>query len=473
MVKKISLFFLILGFLALGIALGIKPAFTEANDGPALTNPESAQASSTQREILYTRWIPSVIYADGKTKTRLEAWTDPGAKIKSIKLTSGSVNFGDLNDDGVNGDRIAGDGIWTYGGYTRSYANYWFGTHVTAGFSLDVESNNGRDGITQYDTSTLGIVRKLNIKAVKVKRNVWATQRGVFLIDKNGKLLDGKIPLCDIHCGKGNELVFRKFFEVFKDRFHFLAVMPVTNVYNPTNFSENVPYFVWAKNNIRNVGMEVFNNTGSFGSKGKLEGIFYHSFGYGAILDHEIGHNWGIYIGDALGFSSGSHYNAYCNLVGQMGNMPQLRLEDNGDGTYKATKVWDEQTDHPYTPLTLYLMGLIPPSEVPPVMALKNTNYPNFNKIPADQFDVFTIQDIMASNGGERQPAYPNTPRKFRMGLIVVTDRKPTQAQFDFFSAVAIYFGSKKKGDYYLMTFYDATGGRAALNTRLPAVKNK
>jgi len=469
MVKKKSFVFLILGFLL----LGIEPALTESNIGPTQTDLDSNKASTTQREILYTRWIPSVIYADGKTKTRLEAWTDPGAKIKSIKLRTGSSNIGELNDDGVNGDRIAGDGIWTYGGFTSSYAAYWFGTHNPSGFSLDVESKNRTDGITQYQTASLGKVRKLNMKAVKVKRNVWATKWALFLIDKKGKLLDGKIPLCDIHCGKGNELVFRKFFEVFKDRFHFLAVMPVTNVYNPTNFSENVPYFVQAKNNIQNIGMQIYNNTANFGSKGKLEGVIYHSFGYGAILDHEVGHNWGIYIGDTLGFSSGSHYAAYCNLGGQMGMHPQLKLEDNGDGTYKATKVWDQPTERFYSPLTLYLMGLIPPSEVPPVMALKNPNYPNYNKIPAGQFDVFTIQEIMASNGGERQPAYPNTTRKFRMGFIVVTDRKPTQAQFDYFSAVARYFGSKKKGEHYLMTFYDATGGRAVLNTRLPAVKSK
>ena len=191
MVKKISLFFLILGLLA----LGIEPAFTEDNVGPTQTDLAPVKTTSTQREILYTRWIPSVIYADGKTKTRLEAWTDPGAKIKSIKLRTGSSNIGELNDDGMNGDRIAGDGIWTYGGFTSSYAAYWFGTHNPSGFSLDVESKNRTDGITQYQTASLGKVRKLHMKAVKVKRNVWATKWALFLIDKNGKLLDGQIPL--------------------------------------------------------------------------------------------------------------------------------------------------------------------------------------------------------------------------------------------------------------------------------------
>jgi hypothetical protein len=116
-------------------------------------------------------------------------------------------------------------------------------------------------------------------------------------------------------------------------------------------------------------------------------------------------------------------------------------------------------------------MGLIPPSEVPPVMFLREPNYPDYDRIPAGKFDTYTIGEIMAANGGERQPAYPKTQKKFRMALIIVTDHKPTKAEGDYFSAVAKYFASKDEGRAYLTPFYTATGGRAKIRTRLPKAK--
>ena len=148
-----------------------------------------------------------------------------------------------------------------------------------------------------------------------------------------------------------------------------------------------------------------------------------------------------------------------------------IKLEDNGDGTYKATIIPDQLSNHPFTKLTLYMMGLVPPDEVPPAMFLTEPDYPNYDRIPASKFDSYTIDEIIAANGGERQPAYPKAQKRFKMGFIVVTDHKPTPAECDFFAAVAKYFASKDEGTAYLTPFYTATEGRAKMVVKLPKVK--
>jgi hypothetical protein len=443
-------------------------------------NPDPVQAPPNGSPYLYARWTPAVIYADGVTSARLEVWTTGG--VKSIHIGSAGQNFGELNDSGVDGDRKAGDDIWTYGAYTRIYSNFMFQDHSLRGTDVTLERNDG--GTEEHSMPSLGLVRELNEKVTKIKKNVYATKWAVFLIDKRGKLLGGNLPVCDVRCGKGNEAVFQEFFKSYPDKFDFLTVFPACTIFRPADLAENVPYCVPVQNKVRNIGVEIFNDTKDFGSSGKLQAIIYHSFGYGAILDHEIAHNWGVRIGEAQGFSGatckygqayGWHYGPYSDVCDQMAAFPQLKVEDNGDGTYKVTKhdtgASKPISDQHYAPLTLYQMGLVPPSDVPPIMFLTDPDYPNYNKIPASKFDKYTIQSILAANGGERQPAYPKTQKRFRMGFIIVTDRKPTQAEYDFFSAIARYFASKEEGDNYLVPFYTAAEGKGKLVTKLPKAK--
>lgn len=429
-------------------------------------------AYADEKPYRYARWTPGVIYPDGKTETTLEVWI--GGNVKSVSL------FGKytLNDDGVNGDKKAGDGIWTVEGYTKSFMGVELipGANIS-GAQIEITLSGG--SVKKYDLPSLGFAKRAKNKVKKAAPDAYYNKWVAFLIDKEGKLLDGKFPLCDVKCGNGNQEVFKRFYKYFPDTFDFLIVMPAVPIYRPNDLAENVPYFVQVRNNIKGIGIPMINRGAEFGSAKKLKGIIYHSFGYGAILDHEIGHNWAAWIGDSLGFTGydseyhetyGRHYTQYSNLVGQMAAIPQLKLEDNGDGTYKAIEMGDQKTNRQYSPLTLYCMGLIPPSQVPPVMILRDKKYPNFNRIPESEFDIFTIDDIIAANG-QRQPAWPNTQKKFRVGLIVVIDHKPTSAEADFFSAIPQYFRSKDEGNYYLTPFRQATDGHAKLNTRMAKPK--
>lgn len=427
-------------------------------------------------QLVYHRWSPVAIYPDGETSATLEVKVE--GNVESIRLASGNTQYGELNDDGTNGDRKANDGIWTIAGVTHNSYREWIPGASLRGFDVWVKPKGGEEARTGI--GGLAISLKHKQKVTKVAKDVYRTKWGAFLIDEKGEFFDGKMPICNVRCGKGNEKVFQKFFEYFPDKYDFLVVMPFMPVFRPgEEYVENVPYFVPVRNKIRNIGIEVFDNGADFGSKKKLKGVIYHSFGYGAILDHEIGHAWGMRLGEAqgLGFSgnnapyhytSGWHFSPYTNQVGQLGMFPQLEVKKNGDGTYKVTKMSDRETEATYSPLELYCMGLIPPEDVPPVMVLKNADYPNYNRVPKSEFAIFTIEQIMAANGGERIPAYPNTPKRFRVGFIFVADREFTQAEYDYFSQIPQYFQAKNdEGMHYLTPFHYATGGRAKILTKM------
>jgi hypothetical protein len=439
--------------------------------------PKPAEESAVD----YARWTPAIIYCDGVDSTKVEVYLKKS--VQAVKLYTGSTFIADLNDSGTNGDAKAGDNVWTANGITSTSSYFRAGDYGTFGYSLKITSSGGATEVFN-DMPSLGIVKKQRTQSWKVKKNVYASRYSLFLIDKKGVFLDGKLPICAVYCGNSNKKVFQEFYKYYKDSFDFVVVMPVCTIYRPVDMAENVPYCVPVQNKVQNIGVPIFDDTAEFGSKGRLKSVIYHSFGYGAILDHETGHNWGIRIGEALGFTGatckyydayGWHYTPYANLPGQMGAFPQLELTDNGDGTYKAVKYSTgadyTETDRGYSLLTLYLMGLVDPSDVPPVMILTDSDYPNYNKIPANKFDTYTIQQIMDSNGGERIPAYPNTQKTFRMGLVVVTDHKPTPAEVDFFASLMKFFGSKNEGTAYLQPFYTATGGRGKMITKMPKAK--
>jgi hypothetical protein len=330
-----------------------------------------AATAAADGPFQYGRWTPVAIYADGVDAARLEVWTT-GA-VSKVQLYSGTTTVvGSLNDSGIDGDRVAGDGVWTIDGFTRTA----LGLEMIPGMTVtgfDIHITTG--GVTsKHDAPSLGLVNRTNLAVTKVTADVFRTKWGAFFVDRAGAYFDGKMPVCDVRCGKGNELAFREFYKYFPDTFDFLVIMPFTPIYRPVTFAENVPYFVPVRSKVRNIGVPLEDRGAGFGSSAKLKGVIYHSFGYGAILDHEIGHAWGIRIGETLGFSGatskygttyGWHFAAYSNQVGQMAAFPHLRLTDNGDGTWKAEQVMDRETKATYSPLELYLMGMIPPEQVP------------------------------------------------------------------------------------------------------------
>lgn len=456
--------------LVLGSAFGISP------------DVHSAPVDS----FLYYSFDPPVIYNDGQTPTVLEVATT-GQGIAQVLVELPEVGYSSMYDDGTHGDRTAGDGIYTLEGITLSAPIRSFeGTHGSYGFGVKIVKNDGTEEINWEPT--LGLVSADQYfpaielsKGLFPREAIYATEYALFIVDPYGDTLGTpNWPLGNIKCGRTAFAAFHKLYSVFPDVFDFVVIMPSGAIFDPQrDYAENVPYFVRAKNEVQHIGISLFDNTARFGSQGRLRGMIYHSFGVGSILDHEIGHSWAADFGQAFDLTYcercyGNHWNPYSDIAGQMAAYifhPEVplgsgHLMDNEDGTWRIER---EPADNTlYSKLDLYLMGLIPPEEVPPIHLLINPDFSDPQRVTAQRVETYTIEQLMAAEGGERRPSWRESPREFNIAFIAVKNKEFTPAEFAFFSLVAKYFASQEQGDLSLTTFYTATGGRATLNARLP-----
>jgi hypothetical protein len=183
-----------------------------------------------------------------------------------------------------------------------------------------------------------------------------------------------------VRCGTTAFGVFEKLYSVFPDAFDFVAIMPAAQIFDPSRgYAENVPYEVNVRNADQNIGLGTVDRGAEFHSPARLKSMIYHSFGYGAILDHEVGHRWVLGFGRSLGLSDGVHWDANTDIGGQMASFVFLpggrtgRLTDNADGTWRVER--DPANREPYSKLDLYLMGLLPPAAVPPLHKLTNPDF--------------------------------------------------------------------------------------------------
>jgi hypothetical protein len=131
-------------------------------------------------------------------------------------------------------------------------------------------------------------------------------------------------------------------------------------------------------------------------------------------------------------------------------------------------------SDH-FTPLDLYLMGLVPPDSVPPMYVLPTAADPSrFVDGMTSPATTYTIADYIASHGA-RVPATADR-RAFDAAVVVLTYRRLlTPSEIAFFDAAAARAETRVPlrstsgfGTVTASGFFLATGGRATMQTRLP-----
>jgi hypothetical protein len=255
--------------------------------------------------------------------------------------------------------------------------------------------------------------------------------------------------------------------------------MPGMQIFRRSDLAENVPYTVAVSNTIENIGWEIFSDAAQFGSAGRLRSAIYNSFGSIDVLDHELGHVWMVGIGQSLGLMNETyspvimgHWNKMADIQGQMG---YYYIDDSGaigHFAYNGDETWHlvpNTTVEPYSPLELYLMGLIPPEEVPDVHILENPDLSDPQRITAASYKTVTIEELMQSAGGERIPSYKDSQKEFNLAFIVTQDKPYNDAAYAFFSLLAHRISSVDEPKRYssFAPFYWATGGQGRINTRI------
>ena len=175
-----------------------------------------------------------------------------------------------------------------------------------------------------------------------------------------------------------------------------------------------------------------------------------------SVLAHEFGHTWIAFIDPPVLLTRDrAHWNFFLHTSGSLlgGN----DIQDNG-----GWHVHYLSSQNLYSPLDLYLMGLLKPEDVPPTFLVTDPHDldipPPYNQqiISADQLqgvyslgDVgfrgdkqeIRIEDIIAVNGG-RIPNAESSQKGFRAAFILLAqgEEGPTPDEIDTVEAVRLYW---------------------------------
>jgi hypothetical protein len=348
---------------------------------------------------------------------------------------------------------------------------------------LRVELDNGQKLGNNFGLS-IGVVDpkyKDGFEVAELAPGITATGYALFIEDTDHEVIDD-YPVSSVYCGTRNYAAFQKLYSVLPDDFDIAMIQPGMVIFRPQDLAENVPYNVLVSNQAQHIGMRVFDNTAKFGSAGRLKSVIYMSFGAVAVFDHEIAHTWGAAIGQSLGLlgdqytstTDQGHWNKLADMEGQLGLFFFNESGQVGHFSYTGDETWTlipNYVAEPYSPLELYVMGLIPPEEVPPIHILVEPDLTNTEVITADRYRTVTIEDIIASEGGERVPASADAQKDFNMAFIVTQDLPYNDAAYAFFSLMSYQLTSQDPPSTFnpsLAPFHWASGGRATLETRLP-----
>jgi hypothetical protein len=124
-----------------------------------------------------------------------------------------------------------------------------------------------------------------------------------------------------------------------------------------------------------------------------------------------------------------------------------------------------------FAPLELYLMGLLPPEEVEPVVWLdKPKRIKEFSSGSIDTYEVSGVQrltmgEILAANGGKPRRLLPPEERVRRMAFVLVTEEPADPKHMEALSKTAKGVGSVEL--YLPLSYCKATGGRSHVRTDL------
>lgn len=209
---------------------------------------------------------------------------------------------------------------------------------------------------------------------------------------------------------------------------------------------------------------------------------------------HETLHHWSMYLDSSFGFDTASGHWGYASANGLHGGFASdtVVCRDNGQKPTGTVPACPLNASHrmnisvapfsqccvadikPYSPVELYLMGLVPSTQVTPLWVMDSPVYDgpvttDAGNIVAMNYDiasfhVVTVDQIIAKEGA--RPAATQTA--FRAAFVLVTQTAATTAQMDRIARWARRFsGEEVDPTTGILSFGKATGGLATMTTRL------
>ncbi len=443
-----------------------------------------------------------VIVKKNNVRTLQIKHINPGIFINGVSDT----NYVDLYNDGTHGDETAGDSIFTLSNLTPSPYEYdWlkrntFLTSCVAYFmkyetSFLITFNDGTQKTEipdSWNDPTPDWVEIIHLRTensptvVKIYDNMYATPHVVNIVVDPFEIY----PQLNLECSP----ITNKFYSFFNDDYDFLIIdfNFLMNCKYPFNLEEGIrrtAQFLKTKDYddgvINRQLRDVFYRDGTIGSAGRLSGIIQierKAMDNMATLNHEILHNWGIYI-KGLGEShwsgieyQGTGFGGYTDCNGVFSSI------NNVSGTYYDLLV--DKKDYPsrdkFNDLELYLAGFIGIHEVEfPIKALANPTLFCIKSF-TDSVDIYSCysdsivyfaKDSILSQLGPRNPDVSNSQKSFNVCLIVPTYKPLSQIEMGFLDMLMRAYekenSPKVNEQDNGLTFYNATHEKATIHTGL------
>lgn len=226
--------------------------------------------------------------------------------------------------------------------------------------------------------------------------------------------------------------VSQKVYEHFKDDFDFIFIFADEDEKpDGVAFGRNRS----VKLDIDGLGGVFYDNTAAQGSAGRLKSVMYmplvRYIRNGPFL-HEIAHHWANK--DFVPTTVSGHW-GYSSAGGQLGGFDEL--EDLGNGQYLGKMNGNDGgfgtfanggNSIPYSNAELYLMGMIPESELEEILVAENPqNEEGTGVFSADAITTYTPADLIAQHG-PRSPAFNASQKEFR-GISVIISTSPISAE--------------------------------------------
>ena len=282
------------------------------------------------------------------------------------------------------------------------------------------------------------------------------------------------LPKLPVTRGEIDTLAYtRRIYQEFEDAFDYLMF-----VLNLDEIPEGFPYGFYdgVRNDTQGIGRETFFRP-EYGSQGQLRGVAF--FPYRRAIRsgpslHELLHCWANFV---VPTGHGGHW-GFSSAHGQLGGFPLRDLVHLGGDRYKVQSdfgtIANGGNSVPYSPIELYLAGLIPPDDVPDLWVAEDGEWLMENGewvlsddgrpiFTATKVRTVTIDDIIAEHG-ERVPDWTISQKDFQAAavLLVDDDHPAKNWQIQEVSDYVSWFSFPGNDDLmYSYNYHAATGGRA------------
>lgn len=279
----------------------------------------------------------------------------------------------------------------------------------------------------------------------------------------------------------------------FKDDFDMIAFILDNTVVPGNTHGKNMT----VSNAIKGIGRPVYSDSALYGSAGRLKShcTIWKRDGIemGPFL-HEICHNWAnhalateaIYTslshGDAEGKNAGGHW-GFSGCGGQLGGFDQSTLQTNVDGKadkysariyqLKAFGMNDNRANSSlYSKFELYLMGLLPESELEPFDVFTGVSIDPADvaggwngKFHAKTRTTYNREKIVALLG-KREPSFETSQKQLNVLVAVLTPAPSLSADVEASINSQLERMSRAGSDdvSWRNNFWEATGGRGTMS---------